>query len=90
MRDNDVVQSEHLVDRVFNIGSIGISRPENKTLNYLYYGFPLRKEIPTRRDGLTIDYVYPGCDGESPRTGRGYSVDYMMQTKTMSRIASLP
>ena len=86
MRDNDVVQSEHLVDRVFNIGSIGISRPENKTLNYLYYGFPLRKEIPTRRDGLTIDYVYPGCDGESPRTGRGYNVDYMMQTKTMSRI----
>lgn len=86
MRDNDVVQSEHIVDREFNIGSIGISKPENKTLNYLYYGYPLRKEIPTKRDGLSIDYVYPGVDGEKPRTGHIYNVDYMMRTKTMSRI----
>ncbi len=86
MRDNDVVQSEHIVDRKFNIGSIGISKPENKTLNYLYYGFPLRKEIPTKRDGLSIDYVYPGVDGEKPRTGHIYNVDYMMRTKTMSRV----
>jgi hypothetical protein len=86
MRNHDFVQSEHIVDRVFNIGSIGISRPESRTLNYLYYGFPLRKDIVTERDGLTIDYVYPGVDGECPRAGRGYNVDYMMHTKTMTRM----
>ena len=85
MRDHNFVQSEHIVDRKFTIGSIGISRPENETLNYLYYGFPLRKKISTARDGLTIDYVYPGVDGQMPRMGRGYNVDYMMNTKTMTR-----
>ena len=59
MRDLTFVRSEHVVDRKFTIGSIGISKPENKTLNYLYYGYPLRKEISTVRDRLTIDYVYP-------------------------------
>ncbi|MCL2284844.1 MAG: hypothetical protein FWC32_00600, partial [Firmicutes bacterium] len=86
MRSHDFVQSEHVVDREFTIGSIGISKPESKTLNILYYGFPLRKDIETTRDGLTIDYVYPGVDGQMPRIGQGYNIDYMMQTKTMTRI----
>jgi hypothetical protein len=86
MRDHNFVQSEHIVDRKFTIGSIGISKPESKTINYLYYGFPLRKEINTTRDGLTIDYVYPGVNGQLPRMGQGYNVDYMMQTKTMTRM----
>lgn len=86
MRDNDFVQSEHIVDRKFTIGSIGISKPENETINYLYYGFPLRKKINTVRDGLSIDYVYPGVDGQMPRIDRGYNVDYMMRTKTMTRV----
>ena len=54
MRDLNFVRSEHVVDRKFTIGSIGISKPENKTLNYLYYGYPLRKEISTVRDGLPL------------------------------------
>lgn len=86
MRDHNFAQSEHIVDRKFTIGSIGISKPSNKTINYLYYGFPLRKEIDTVRDGLTIDYVYPGVDGEMPRIGQFYNVDYMMKTKTMTRM----
>jgi hypothetical protein len=85
MRSHDFVQSEHVGDRLFSIGAIGISKPENKTLNYLYYGFPLRKEIDTKRDGLTIDYVYPGVDGQMP-SSRVYNIDYMMKTKTMTRI----
>jgi len=86
MRDHSFVQSEHIVDRKFTIGSIGISKPESKTLNYLYYGFPLRKDIATKRQGLSIDYVYPGVDGQMPRVDRGYNIDYMMQTKTMTRM----
>ncbi|NLN41746.1 MAG: hypothetical protein GX160_07160, partial [Clostridiales bacterium] len=84
MRDLNFVRSEHIVDPKFTIGAIGVSKPENKTLNYLYYGFPLRKEIDTVRDGLTIDYVYPGTDGELPRTKR-YNVDYDYDTKTLTR-----
>ena len=86
MRDNNFVQSEHIVDRKFTIGAMGISKPENETINYLYYGFPLRKKIDTVRDGLTVDYVYPAADGQMPRVDRGYNVDYMMRTKTMTRI----
>ena len=85
MRDRTFVKSEHIVDRKFTIGSIGFSKPESKTLNYLYYGFPLRKPISTVRQGLTIDYVYPGADGELPRMDRGYNIDYMYHTKTMTR-----
>lgn len=84
MRDLNFVRSEHIVDPKFTIGAIGVSKPEKKTLNYLYYGFPLRKEIDTVRDGLTIDYVYPGTDGELPRTKR-YNVDYDYNTKTLTR-----
>jgi hypothetical protein len=83
-RDHTFERNEHIVDPKCNIGAIGISKPENKTLNYLYYGYPLRKEISTVRDGLTIDYVYPGVDGELPRL-RGYNVDYDMKTKTLTR-----
>ncbi len=86
MRDLNFVESENAVDAKFTIGSIGLSQPDNKTLDCLYYGFPVRREIPTKRDGLTIDYVYPGTDGELPRRGRGYNIDYMMHTKTMTRV----
>lgn len=86
MRDNAIKESEHHVDRLFTIGSIGISKPKSETLNYLYYGFPLRKPIATEADGLSIDYVYPGCDGQIPRQGKEYNIDYMMKTKTMSRV----
>ena len=86
LRDFNFIQSEHIVDRKFSFGSIGVSKPESKTLNILYYGFPLRKDIATVRQGLTIDYVYPGVDGEMPRAGKSYNVDYMMHTKTMTRM----
>ena len=85
MRDMTFVKSEHIVDRKYTIGSIGFSRPSSETLNYLYYGFPLRKKISTVRQGMTIDYVYPGTDGQLPRMDRGYNIDYMMRTKTMTR-----
>lgn len=86
MRDTTIVASEHHVDRLINTGSIGLSKPESRTLNYLYYGYPLRKDIKTRRDGLMIDYVFPCTDGELPRKGMVYNIDYMMRTKTFSRV----
>ena len=41
-----------------------MSKPESRTLNYLYYGYAVRKEFDTKVDGLSIDYVYPGCNGQ--------------------------
>lgn len=86
MRDTAIVASEHHVDRLINTGAIGLSKPEAQTLNYLYYGFPVRKPIETTRDGLMIDYVFPCSDGELPRRDKIYNVDYMMRTKTFSRV----
>lgn len=86
MRSLDIMQSENNVDPKFSIGAIGMSRPENKTLNYLYYGFAVRKEIDTKLDGLSIDYVYPGCDGQMPGKGHYEGLDYKNKIKTFRRI----
>lgn len=86
MRNQNFTESENIVDPDFTIGSIGLSKPESKTLDCLYYGFPVRTGIDTVRDGLSIDYVYPGTDGQLPRKDQGYNIDYMMRTKTMTRV----
>jgi hypothetical protein len=53
-----------------------MSRPESRTLNYLYYGFAVRKEIATKIDGLSLDYVYPGCDGQMSGRNSFEGIDY--------------
>ena len=46
MRSLDIEQSENNVDPRFSIGSLGMSRPDSRTLNYMYYGFAVRKDNP--------------------------------------------
>ena len=84
-RDYKHGESEHFVDPEYTVGSIGLSKPTQETISYLYYGFPVRKKIDTVADGLSIDYVYPGTDGEIGGRRQNYNVDYMMRTKTISR-----
>ncbi len=86
MRDHDIMQSENNVDPQFTIGAIGMSRPENRTLNYMYYGFAVRKEIGTKTDGLSIDYVYPGCDGQMPGRNHYDGLDFNNKVKTFQRL----
>ena len=86
MRSLDLVQSENNTDPRYTIGSIGMSRPESKTVNYMYYGFEVRKEIATKCDGLSIDYVYPGCDGQMPGRNNFGGLDYKNRIKTFQRI----
>ncbi len=74
------------IDRDYTVGSLGLSKPEAKTLNYLYYGFPVRKETQAKREGITIDYVYPGSDGQVGDRQQIYDVDYMMRTKSFIRV----
>jgi len=64
LRDLDKELSENAVDPKFTIGAIGMSRPTAQTLNYMYYGFAVRKEHPVPLQGLSIDYVYPGSEGQ--------------------------
>ncbi len=82
----DIVRSENITDPKCTIGSIGMSKPESKTLNYMYYGFAVRKEFEAEVDGLSIDYVYPGCDGQMPGNNRYGGLDYNGQAKTFQRI----
>lgn len=74
------------IDRDCNVASIGLSKPENKTIAYLYYGLPVRKETGAVRDGITIDYVYPGADGQVGEGQMLFDIDYMMKTKTFNRV----
>lgn len=74
------------IDEQCTTGSIGLSQPEDRTINYLYYGFPVRMKTGAVRDGITIDYVYPATDGQIGDRQQVYNVDYMMKTKTLNRI----
>ncbi len=64
------------IDRDYTAASIGLSKPEDKTINYLYYGFPVRKKTGAVADGMSIDYVYPGTDGQVGDRQEVYNVDY--------------
>lgn len=86
MRSLDIMQSENNTDRNYTIGAIGMSKPMNQTLNYLYYGYAVRTDIETKIDGLSIDYVYPGCDGQMPGNNRYGGLDFNNKVKTMRRI----
>lgn len=86
MRTLGIEQSENNTDPKFTIGSVGMSRPEKRTLNYMYYGFAVRKDNPTPVDGLSIDYVYPGCDGQTPVKNSYGGLDYHNKAMNFRRI----
>lgn len=62
----DRLASENFVDPKATIGALGISRPKPEALLYTYYSAPIRKPINAQVDGLSIDYIYPGTNGEIP------------------------
>ncbi|CAM3556625.1 hypothetical protein PALU110988_28710 [Paenibacillus lupini] len=82
----DIVRSENIADPKCTVGAIGMSKPESKTLNYMYYGFAVRKEHDTKIEGLSIDYVYPGSDGQMPGQRSYGGLDYNRRSKTFQRV----
>lgn len=64
MCDQGSVASESFVDSNATVGALGISKPKPEALLYTYYGAALSKPINAQVDGLSIDYVYPGTNGE--------------------------
>lgn len=86
MRNLDLVYSENSVDPDYTIGAVGMSRPGPQTLNYLYYGFAVRTELKDAPRGLSIDYVYPGAEGETPGQKRYGGLDFKGGVKSLKRL----
>jgi hypothetical protein len=82
----DVVRSENFTDPRCTVGAIGMSRPESRSLNYMYYGYGIRKELETEPAGLSIDYVYPGADGQRPVHNPYAGLDYSEKPKSFQRM----
>ena len=58
------VDSENYVDPKATIGALGVSKPKPEVILYTYYGAKLCKPIDAKTDGFSIDYIYPGTNGE--------------------------
>jgi hypothetical protein len=82
--DYSFVRSENSVDEKCNVASIGLSRSEHKSLNYLYYGYAVETEQEQVSQGLSLDYVFPYSEGES-YNNHVYNVDYFFRNKKMTR-----
>ena len=70
----DRVASENYayVDPKMTVGSFGISKAKPEAVTYTYYGYPMYTPLPrTRCDGLSIDYIYPGAEGQMPARPMG-------------------
>lgn len=86
LRNLDLVYSENSTDPLYTIGSLGMSCPTRQTLNYLYYGFAVRTPLETAVRGLSIDYVYPGAEGETPGQKRYGGLDFKGGIKSLKRL----
>lgn len=82
----DIVRSENITDPKCTVGSIGMSRPKSLTLNYTYYGYGIRKALGTAPAGLSIDYVYPGSDGQLPVDNPYAGLDYREKPQAFQRV----
>lgn len=55
MRSQDIfADSENNADPKFTIGAIGMSKPQNRTVNYMYYGFAVRRNFDAVIDGGVV------------------------------------
>lgn len=86
LRDTGILASENSVDPRYTIGAIGMSKPQQQTLNYLYYGYAVRTDIATPVDGLGIDYMYPSADGQMPSQHHYGGLDFQNKIKTFERL----
>ncbi|WP_020620550.1 hypothetical protein [Paenibacillus daejeonensis] len=86
MRSLDIKMAGNYVDPKFTIGALGMSKPQSQTMNYLYYGFPVRKAFESSVDGLSIDYVYPGCNGQMAAARRYAGLDYKGESISFNRV----
>ena len=82
----DRVSSENYayVDPKMTVGSFGISKAKPEAVTYTYYGHAMHTPLPrTQCDGLSIDYIYPGANGQTPARDMGpYHVDEPLEFRS--------
>jgi len=85
MRSTDILEAGNYVDPKMTTGAVGMSKPQSKTLNYLYYGYAVRKPFPAKVDGLSLDYVYPVSNGQMPARREYEGLDFKGKFKSFQR-----
>ncbi|WP_130838364.1 hypothetical protein [Lachnoclostridium sp. Marseille-P6806] len=78
--------SENSTDPLLTIGGLGVSRRPGRTLNYTYYGYEVSHPAPAQKRGLSLDYVYPGSDGQFLYAGAYAGLDFHNRPMGFSRL----
>ena len=75
--DRTATENYAYVDPKITVGSFGVSKARPETVTYTYYGHAFSTPLPDAQcDGVALDYVYPGVNGQMPAAGRGpFNVD---------------
>ena len=70
--DRTATENYAYVDPKITVGSFGRSDAKPEALTYTYYGHMIATPLADAQcDGLAIDYVYPGENGQQPVRGHG-------------------
>lgn len=70
--DRTSTENYAYVDAKMTVGSFGVSKAKPEALTYTYYGHMMATPLPkTQCDGVSIDYIYPAVNGQTPVAGRG-------------------
>ena len=70
--DRTATENYAYVDPKMTVGSFGVSKARPETVTYTYYGHAFATPLPDAMcDGVSLDYVYPGVNGQMPAAGRG-------------------
>ena len=69
--DRTTTENYAYVDPLITVGSFGVSKARPEALTYTYYGHRMATPLEgTRCDGVSIDYIYPAVNGQTPVKGR--------------------
>ncbi len=70
--DRTATENYAYVDPKITVGSFGVSKARPEIVTYTYYGHAFSTPNPGAQcDGVALDYVYPGVNGQMPVVGRG-------------------
>ena len=70
--DRTATENYAYVDPKITVGSFGVSKARPEAVTYTYYGHAFSTPLPdVQCDGVALDYVYPGVNGQMPVQGRG-------------------
>ena len=82
--DRTATENYAYVDPKMTVGSFGVSKAKPEALTYTYYGHKIATALPkTQCDGVSIDYIYPAVNGQTPTAARGpFNVDLPLRNIT--------